>query len=443
MTHGASGPQTIGIPTSGQLAWQRERNFAIFCHFGINTFFGKEWSDGTLPASGFLPTALDVRQWAETARDAGASHIILTAKHHDGFCLWPTATTDYSVASSPWRDGHGDVVGELAAACREIGLGLGLYLSPWDRHDPDWAGDPAAYDARYLQQLTELCTQYGPLVEVWFDGAGSETHPYDWDAIMRIVEEHQPDAMVFNMGRPTIRWVGNEDGLASDPCWYTVSETAKSIYTDAKDGLAGGGWYLPPECDVAIRRHWFWQPDDLHTLKRVEHLLAIWYRSVGLGANLLLNVPPDRRGLIDDNDRARLLAFAETLRRRFAEPIAGEIAQDGTRVTVTFPADVTFDHVILREAIADGQRIGAHRVTDVASGRVLAEGVFTIGSQRVHAFPEVTSRELVIEIDDPAGLIDSVAAYRTGVTAIPALEEQPAFMNEKIDSRSTEGDTHD
>ncbi|MGC4108513.1 MAG: alpha-L-fucosidase [Thermomicrobiales bacterium] len=430
-----SAPMAIARPTPGQLAWQRERSFAMFCHFGVNTFNSKEWSDGSLPAASFAPTALDCRQWAETARDAGASHIILTAKHHDGFCLWPTATTDYSVASSPWRDGAGDVVAELATACREAGIGLGLYLSPWDRHDPDWESDPASYDARYLRQLTELCTQYGPLVEVWFDGAGSEHHPYDWDAIMTVVETHQPEAMVFNMGRPTIRWVGNEDGLASDPCWYTVDSTAKSIYTDDKEGLAGGGWYLPPECDVAIRRHWFWQPDDLHTLKSVNHLEAIWYRSVGLGANLLLNVPPDRRGLIDDRDRERLLAFATSIRERFAQPISGTLTQDGTRIAVAFPEGTTCDHLVLREAIEHGQRIGSHTITDIRNGGTIVDGVCTVGSQRIHAFPAVSTDAVVIEIDDPHGRLVSVDAYHTGVEVAPTLDVQPAFMNEKVDAR--------
>ena len=246
-------PTSSAIPTPAQLHYQQEHAFALFLHFGINTFYGKEWSDGTLDPAGFNPTELDTRQWVDTAKEAGAAHVILTAKHHDGFCLWQTDTTDYSVASSPWKDGKGDVVAELAEACRDAGLGLGLYLSPWDRHEESWETDHAAYDAFYLRQLEELTTRYGPIYELWFDGAGSEQHPYDWDAIMDVIDRNQPGAMVFNMGRPTVRWVGNEDGLASDPCWYTVSETEKSMYTDAREGLPGGGWYLPPECDVSIR----------------------------------------------------------------------------------------------------------------------------------------------------------------------------------------------
>ena len=428
-------PSTLPRPTASQLTWQRDRQLAIFCHFGVNTFNGLEWSDGSLPASSFAPTALDCGQWVRTAQEAGASHIILTAKHHDGFCLWPTATTDYSVVSSPWKDGKGDVVGDLAEACREAGIGLGIYLSPWDRHEASWEHDHAAYDAMYLRQLTELCTNYGPLVELWFDGAGSETHPYDWDSIMDVVEKLQPEAMIFNMGRPTIRWIGNEDGLATDPLWYTVDGTAKSIYTDDREGLPGGGWYLPPVCNFPIRRHWFWQTDDLFTLKSLHHLQAIWYRSIGLGANMLLNLGPDRRGLFDDADCERLLAFTASMRERFAHPVAGTIAQDGTRITVTFPETTTFDHLILREAIEDGQRIGSHRIVDLRTGEPIVEGVFTVGCQRVHVFPAVTTDAIAIEIDDPAARLVAVEAHHTGIEAAPTLEEQPAFMNEKIVGR--------
>ncbi|HEU0164230.1 MAG TPA: alpha-L-fucosidase [Thermomicrobiales bacterium] len=426
---------SIARPTPSQLAYQRERSFALFFHFGINTFYGKEWSDGTLDPAGFDPTDLDSRQWVDIAKRAGAAHVILTAKHHDGFCLWPSGTTDYSVKSSPWRGGRGDVVGELADACRDAGIGLGLYLSPWDRHERSWAEDQPAYDRFYLRQLEELMTNYGPLVEVWFDGAGSEQHPYDWGAITAVVDRHQPDALVFNMGRPAIRWVGNEDGLAADPCWYTVDETAKSAYTDDREGLPGGGWYLPPECDVAIRRHWFWQDDDLQTLKSINHLEAIWYRSVGLGANLLLNVPPDRRGLIDDRDAERLLEFAGTIRDRFANPVPAMLVQDGRSIVAIFPEATTFDHLILREAIEDGQRIGSHRIVGTATGAGIVTGVFTVGSQRVHAFPAVTTASVTIEIDDPLGQLVSVDAFHTGVEALPALEDQPRFMSEKVDPK--------
>jgi alpha-L-fucosidase len=423
---------TIARPTPAQLHYQREHAFGLFFHLGINTFHGKEWSDGTLDPAGFDPSALDCRQWVETAKEAGAAHVILTAKHHDGFCLWQTGTTDYSVASSPWKHGQGDVVAELAAACAELGVELGLYLSPWDRHEPNWATDHAAYDAFYLRQLEELTTRYGPLCELWFDGAGSERHPYDWDAIMDTCERNQPDAMIFNMGRPTIRWVGNEDGLASDPVWYTVTDTATSIYTDAREGLAGGGWYLPPECDVSIRRGWFWHPSEEHTLKSVEHLAAIWYRSIGLGANLLLNVPPDRRGLIDDADRDRLLAFTGRVHDRFAHPMVASPARDARGWAASWPEPVALDHIVLEEDVSAGQRIGRHRVVDAATGRVLAEGG-TIGVRRVHAFPQTTTSGIIIETDTGDAMLSRVDAHLTGVESAPALEEQPPFPGERVD----------
>ena len=419
------------IPTPGQLAWQREHQLALFCHFGINTFHGREWSDGSLPASSFAPTDLDARDWAEAAREAGAAHLILTAKHHDGFCLWPTETTDYSVRSSPWKDGHGDVVAEAAEACRDAGIGFGVYLSPWDRHEATWATDHAAYDALYIRQLTELCTRYGELFEIWFDGAGSERHSYEWDTIMETVARYQPQAMVFNMGRPTIRWVGNEDGLAADPCWYTVDATHRSIYDAGADSMPEGTAYLPPECDVAIRRHWFWHEDDLATLKSRQHLEAIWYQSVGLGANLLLNVPPDRRGRLDPHDRARLIEFGGGIRERLATPLPGAIAQDGRRFTIRFGNSVTFDHLWLEEAIEFGQRVRQHRVL-LPDGTAVVEGVHTIGSQRVHAFPRVTTDRLVIEVDDPAARLSSVAAHRTGVNSAPELEPQAEFDRAKV-----------
>ncbi len=425
-------PATTQRPTPGQLAYQKHHQFAIFCHFGVNTFNGREWSDGSLPASSFVPTDFDARDWAEAARDAGAAHLILTAKHHDGFCLWPTATTDYSVKSSPWRNGSGDVVAAAAEACRDVGIGFGVYLSPWDRHEPTWATDHQAYDQKYLQQLTELCTRYGHLYEIWFDGAGSEHHPYNWDAIMDVVDRHQPQAMVFNMGRPTVRWVGNEDGLAADPCWYEVDATHKSIYDSGLDEVAGGEQYLPPECDVAIRRHWFWHDDDLVTLKSLQHLEAIWYRSVGLGANLLLNVPPARSGKLDPHDRQRLIEFGSTIRDRFASPVPATLIQDGSTVVATFPAEVTIDHLVLEEAIEHGQRVRQHSVHLPGADRNLVDGVFTIGSQRVHAFPAVTTGSIVVELDTPGGRLSRITGHHTGVERTPALQVQPEFDHGKV-----------
>ncbi|WP_329376502.1 alpha-L-fucosidase [Streptomyces sp. NBC_01351] len=408
-------------PTPAQLAWQRD-GFGLFLHFGVNTFHGREWSDGTLDPAGFDPSALDARQWARTAVEAGARYVVLTAKHHDGFCLWPTATTTYSVASSPWRNGRGDVVAELAEACREEGLGLGLYLSPWDRNAACYE-ETEAYDAFYLRQLTELCTRYGPLYELWFDGAGSEGRTYDWDAVTAVIAEHQPDAMVFNMGRPTIRWVGNEDGLASDPCRYTVDSTGISIYDDGATAL-GATRYLPPECDVPIRRHWFWQPDDLHTLKSREHLLAVWYRSVGLGAGLLLGVPPDRSGRIDPADRARLLELGAELDRRFARPAPATLAAgpDGALVA-RFTRPLLLDHLELAEDLTDGQLVTYHQV--FADGELIASG-HSVGIRRIHAFPPVEVTRLTLRLTGADGArLTGVRGFHTGHSVTPEPEDQP------------------
>lgn len=401
------------LPTPGQLAWQRAGT-GMFCHFGVNTFHDQEWSDGSLPAASFHPSELDARQWVDTTVQAGTRYVVLTAKHHDGFCLWPTDTTDYSVRSAPWKHGKGDVVEAVASACQEAGVGFGLYLSPWDRNAPCYR-DPAAYDEFYVRQLTELCTRYGPLFEVWFDGAGSEGRVYDWERIMAVVEEHQPAAMVFNMGRPTIRWIGNEDGLAADPCEYVVEGTEGNTGGAAKEWLSG---YLPPECDVPIRNNWFWRTDDLHTLKSLEHLLGIYYRSVGLGAGLLLNVPPDRRGVLDDNDRARLLELGSEIERRFQAGTPAELTVDADVVRATFAEPVRFDHLVLEEDLAEGQRITGHQVR--AAGRTVAAGK-TVGVRRFHAFVDVTTDTLEIQLDGQAPRLAAATAYRTGATAVPAV----------------------
>ncbi|WP_235281626.1 alpha-L-fucosidase [Microbacterium azadirachtae] len=419
--------QTAALhPAPVQLQWQRD-GVGVFLHFGLNTFFGVEWSDGTLPASGFDPVQLDARQWVAAARTAGAAYVVLTAKHHDGFCLWPTATTDYSVAASPWRDGHGDVVRELADACAEAGMGLGLYLSPWDRHEPRYP-DPAAYDEVYCAQLTELCTQYGDLVEVWFDGAGSAGRVYDWERITGIVRKHQPGAVIFNMGDPDIRWIGNEDGLAADPVEYVVDVTPNDVHTDAMLGL-GGARYLPPECDVSLRHGWFWQPGD--EPKSLEHLLGIHYRSLGIGANLLLNVPPNQDGLIDAADLARLAEYSTELARWFGAPLVAELTALGDgRWRADFGADVAIDHLELEEELADGQRIAGHRVLD-ASAEVCAGG--TVGVRRLHAFPARTVRSLEIVLDGPSPVLAAVRGHRTGVESAPVVPSTEDYRADDAD----------
>jgi len=386
-----------------------------FFHFGLNTFHGVEWSDGSLAPSSFAPSELDADQWVRTARDVGARYVVLTAKHHDGFCLWPTATTDYSVASSPWRGGAGDVVREVADACARHDVRFGFYLSPWDRHAPQYA-DAEAYDRFYAAQLRELCTNYGEVAEIWFDGAGSEGRVYDWARYLGVIRELQRRAMVFNMGAPTIRWVGNEDGLAHDPVRYAVSRGEFSNYT-AETVDYGGELYVPPECDVSIRHGWFWAAHD--EPKSLEHLLAIYYGSVGMGANLLLNLPPDVRGRIPDEDVARLREARAELDRRFAGPLSARLAATGDGWRADFGPEVALDHFELREELADGQRVTDFEVVTDA-GEVLARGR-SIGSQRLCVFPERRLRAVTVRLTGEGAVLTRVTGFHTGASAVPAI----------------------
>ncbi len=366
--------------------------FGVFFHVGVNTFTGEEWSDGSVPASAFDPDDLDAEEWVRTAHDLGAAYIVLTAKHHDGFCLWPTATTRYSVASSPCRGGQADVVREVSEACARYGVGFGLYLSPWDRNASCY-GDPAAYDDFYCTQLEELCTGYGPITELWFDGAGSAGRTYDWERIGAIIARHQPQAMVFNMGPATIRWVGNEDGLAADPCLY-VTDSADLNNYDEDVITHDEPRFLPPECDVSIRPGWFWKEHE--EPKSLDHLLTIYERSIGLGANLLLNIPPDRHGRIDLADAQRCRELRAALDQRFGNPleipvepvgpgtweIRGLQPQGEQERAQARQEPPLIDYLEIREDISAGQRVCSHRVVG-ADGTVLATG-HTVGVRRLH-----------------------------------------------------------
>lgn len=417
-------------PTPQQLEWQRWQ-LGFFFHFGINTFADAEWSDGTFSPALFDPTDLDVDSWIEAAARWGAEYAILTAKHHDGFCLWPTTTTDYSVASSPWREGQGDMVADFRAACDRHGVRMGIYVSPWDRHAPEYA-DPTAYRDYYLTQLTELCTDYGELAEVWFDGAGSDGYVYDWAAIMEVVRTRQPSAMVFNMGQPTIRWVGNEDGLAAETVWYEASELAQSQYTEASATLPQTT-YLPPECDVSVRPGWFWHAEE--DPKSLEHLLAIHERSVGRGANLLLNVPPDRRGHLDPRDVERLDAWAAALAEDAATSVEAELTERTPGLwEANLPEPTSFNRLWLFEDLSDGQRVTQHRVWAEVNDtwRELASGT-TMGAQRLQVCDPVVASRLRVEVDSGARLQRVVVqqSARQGWSELPAVRastEEPESL---------------
>ncbi|KKO55114.1 alpha-L-fucosidase [Paenibacillus sp. DMB20] len=403
----------LAKPSPQQLAWQ-DMELGMFCHFGMNTFCDQEWGDGTDSAEIFNPEQLDARQWARTAKRAGFKYLVLTAKHHDGFCLWPTKTTDYSVKSSPWKDGKGDVVREVADACREEGLQFGLYLSPWDRHETCYP-DKEAYDDFYAEQLTELLTGYGPLVEVWFDGAGSQGREYDWKRIIGLIDKYQPDAMVFNMGRPTIRWVGNEDGVAPYPCWNTATTAKESMFTsDMMTWMEGTPAWVPAECDVPIRKlHWFWHPDDEASLRSLEEVLDIYYRSVGHGATLLLNISPDNRGLLPEVDVKRVIEFGDEIRRRFGQPV-GQTSGEGTELLLGLEHIQPVNHVIIMEDIAHGERVREYVLEAFSHGewKELVRGS-AIGHKKIDRFDTVETDQLRVRIlssvEKP--LIRNLAAY--------------------------------
>jgi alpha-L-fucosidase len=407
-------------PTPAQLRYQRAER-ALFLHFGINTFTDREWGDGTESPSLFNPAALDARQWARAARRTGFKSLILTAKHHDGFCLWPSAVTVHSVASSPWRDGRGDVVREFTDACQAEGLGAGLYLSPWDRHEPSY-GDSPRYNDFYIAQLTELLTRYGPITEVWFDGANGEgpngkRQVYDWERIHRTVRRLQPEAVMFSDSGPDVRWIGNEKGTAGDPNWCTVNPdtvpypgvSGPQVEAMLQHGDPGGGVWRPGEADVSIRPGWFWHEAENEQVKTADELVDLYFMSVGRNANLLLNVPPTRDGLLHEADVAQLTAFGDKLDAMFTTDLAAEarIAKSSRGVTLTLPDTVQFSIVDLHEAIEQGQTIARYRVDAWDGDRwvTFSRGT-TIGHRKLDRVPPMRTDRVRVVVKDAVGSVE-------------------------------------
>jgi alpha-L-fucosidase len=405
-------------PSASQLQWQRDE-LAFFLHFGVNTFTDREWGDGKEDPRIFAPSALDAGQWARTAKAAGFKMMILTAKHHDGFCLWPTATTTHSVASSPWRDGKGDVVREFVDACRAEGLRAGLYLSPWDRNHPTY-GDTPRYNAVYYAQLTELLTRYGRIDEVWFDGANGEgpngkRQEYDWARTWGIVRELQPQAVMFSDAGPDVRWIGNERGAAGTTNWSTVDPRivtrpgmeGADVMRSLQDGDRDGTVWRPGETDVSIRPGWFYHAAEDAKVRTPDNLVELYFSSVGRNSKLLLNVPPDRRGLLADADVSALTGMRAKLDALFARDLAAGSAATvhstgkGTTFAYTLAAPATIGIVDLREAIEQGQRVAAYRLEahDGGAWREIARGT-TIGYSRLTRFTPLRTARLRLHVDD-------------------------------------------
>ena len=406
-------PQPYGpVPSEAQLRWQ-EMEYNMFVHFGPNTFTGLEWGQGNEAEDIFHPTALDCRQWAATAKAAGMKGIIITAKHHDGFCLWPNPESLHTVARSSWRGGQGDVLKDLSEACREYGLKFGVYISPWDRNDPAY-GSPA-YNEKYIRTLQSVHDgRYGPVFEQWFDGACGEgpngkRQEYDWLAFHEAVWALSPNAILFSDVGPGCRWMGNERGVAGETNWsrldvagFTPGAGAPPRDTLARGNVFGKQW-IPGEIDVSIRPGWFWRESENAQVKSVEQLADIWLTSVGRNALLLLNVPPDTRGRIHEIDSTRLMEF-----RAWREKVLGvNLAADagirkrarGSIWEMTLPEARTVNYVQLQEEIALGQRISGFRVEaeDAGGWRTIAEGT-TIGYKRILPVATVTARKVRVTI---------------------------------------------
>jgi alpha-L-fucosidase len=320
----------LPLPSRNQLGWQ-SMELTAFAHFGVNTFYDQEWGNGTEDPNRFYPTNFDASQWAAILKNAGFKELILTCKHHDGFCLWPTAYTDHSVKSSRWfkeretkSAGGGDVVKAVADACHHAGIKFGVYLSPWDRNNPAY-GKGEAYNTYYENQLRELLSNYGEVDEVWWDGAKGDNTPqnYNFGAWAAIVHRLQPHAVIFqgNYDSADIRWVGNENGHASEACWSAVN---RSEDTDHVPPAPDGAKWMPAETDVSIRPGWFYHQSEDALIKSVSQLMSIYKDSVGRNSQLLLNIPPDRDGLISDGDKTRLMEF----RRALDETYGNNLARD-------------------------------------------------------------------------------------------------------------------
>ena len=419
-------------PSYRQAEWLR-RERSIFFHFGINTFTNMEWGDGSESPSIFNPEQLDCRQWIKTIRDAGFKAAILTAKHHDGFCLWPSKLTEHSIKNSPYKNGNGDIVKEFTDACAEFGIKAGIYLSPWDRHEKTW-GAPE-YNDFYTAQLTELLTNYGKIWEVWWDGAGSTEADYDWERWATTVRKLQPDAVIFGSlgAEPFVetRWVGNEKGFAGDPCWCSVrSETLITEKTsDLNTGDLYGNRFIPAEADVSIRPGWFYHSSQDGNVRDVKNLLKLWFMSCGRNANILLNLPPDTRGLIYENDVKNLLEFNNALEEALSVDFAkgATVTADSVKDSSCSPKNLLsdddnefyasddscttpeiifeldgekeFNSFSLQEVIELGHRVTGYEVSALVSEdwTTLYKGI-CIGYRSAKHFPTVKTSKVKIKI---------------------------------------------
>ncbi len=376
--------------------------FGVFFHFGIRTFYEghEDWDMKEMSAEAFNPKELDCEEWIKTAKTAGARYAIFVCKHHDGFANWPSEYTDYSVANTPWKNGKGDVVREFVDACRKYDMKIGLYYSPAQFGYADMKGDE--YDDYFVNQISELLENYGKIDYLWFDGCGSENHKYDTDRLIKEIRKRQPHILIFTMWDPDTRWVQNESGIAPMPN-KNVVDSMIAIMGEGEKKLDEKK-FLPVECDCRIHLlKWFYSENDEQTLKSVDELLGLYYYSVGRGANLLINVAPDRRGLLPEKDAARLVEFGEKVKKMFGKSIAGlaETTKNGDVYTVDLKETTLINHVILEEEMSDGEKIESFEIYIYPYPYGEAIYVYsgkTVGHKHICRFPTVRTGKVEIVI---------------------------------------------
>lgn len=459
------------VPSADQMRWQ-EMEYYAFVHFSLNTYTDQSWGYGNEDINLFNPKQLDCRQWARICKQSGMKGIIITAKHHSGFCLWPSKYTEYSVKNAPRKNGKGDIVREMADACKEYGLKLGIYLSPWDRNHPDY-GKPE-YITYFRNQLTELLTNYGPIFEVWFDGANGgtgyygganenrtidRTTYYDWSNTYKLIRKLQPNIVIWNDGgdRGDLRWVGTEGGAVGETNWSLLNPTGEVTWNMLHFGLEDGLAWVPGEVNTSIRPEWFYHPGENERVKTLPQLMDTYYNSIGRNGTLLLNFPIDTRGLIHENDEKAALAFADAVKKAFAVDLAikkkatasnvrgnanqfaAAMTVDGSKntywatddniksasLTIDFGKPTRFNRFLVQEYIRLGQRVKAFTVEVFVDGswKEIAKAT-TIGYKRILRFPSVTATKVRFSITDSKSspVISNIGIYNAPqILAAPAI----------------------